>query len=95
MTRTNFAVVASLAALTISVISPLLIGYVDRRNIDRVCVSINDEREDVRETITHSANQLGKPGSAGYNYYKANPEELAAAKANTLLQLERWQPLDC
>lgn len=59
------------------------------------CAQIEKIKTVIRQIFDQSIQQLGKPGSAGYDYYHAHPLELAAAKAATEAQKQKFAAESC
>lgn len=89
-----FAVGGAYVLIVLTVILVLGIrGKADR--VTGVCKGQNEIRTTLRTLIVGSDKTLGKPGSAGYAYYKAHPEELAAAHRANHQTLVVFRPLKC
>src|SRR5690242_7056678 len=63
--------------------------------IDRICHGQNDIRNTLRTLVAASDKQLGKPGSAGYDYYRTHKQELAAAHQTNQQTIALFKPLNC
>lgn len=59
------------------------------------CRQVESIKTVLREIVTRSAYELGKPGTNGYAYYVEHPAELAAAKHAAVAELAEFAPGRC
>ena len=58
-----------------------------------VCSAAANDRKSLRALVIQADAQLGTPKSAGYQYYRTHPDELAAAHAQTQKNLAEFLPV--
>lgn len=63
--------------------------------IEQRCLQSQAGRQVLRDIIIHNDSQLGKPGTAGFRYYKEHPEELDAAHRSNGATLAKLPVIDC
>lgn len=59
------------------------------------CRQVESIKTVLRTIVVHAAYEIGKPGTAGYAYYRAHPTELRAAKAAAQAELSEFAPGRC
>jgi hypothetical protein len=96
LVRTMRGVLIGLSAAIIGLIVVVVIMWF--RIIDEGvtnCQQTELVKAALRGAVQKQAQALGTPGAAGYMYYRQHPDELRAAKAQTLAIVADFQPRRC
>lgn len=89
------AVLVAFIALFVALVGNATTLYVAEKADAKLCLSAQENRAKIRQTISGSDPTLLKPGDPGYTYYQTHPEEKAALKARIVRQLNLFPPIDC
>lgn len=90
------SIVIAQAALAVVAAALLILAVtvVASRALDN-CRQLENLKTTLRVTISVSAKDLGRPGTAGYVYYRDHPTELTAAHRAIDNQLANFRPAAC
>ena len=101
MPRISDQVRVSITALMLGTLIgiALLLGAVALGRVHNVgvgnCQQIETLKTTIRRVVTTADQQLGRPGTAGYQYYQTHPAELAQAHAAARAELAQFKPRSC
>lgn len=88
--------VLSLAALVLVVVLMLVVVWLRVSDAQRsACRQIESVKTVLRDIVDRSAHEIGRPGTAGFAYYHAHPQELRAARENARAELSQFAPGRC